>query len=162
MPSPEILRDGASSIVLDERWSPLVFLTWFGEPTEPLVRSYFEWNAGMLTRAKERNRRLVTINDAFATDRPSPKVRQLLVDLAKEQPPWARQMTLQGFVVVESALIRGAVTALSWLDPNLMSGSKVVPSIEAAIEAALAVLDEAGIPRPAGASAAAYRRPERR
>lgn len=155
-----ILADGASSVVVDDRAWPIVFATWFGEPTEALVDRYFAHHATVVERAREQRERIVLVTDTFATDRPSPKARKRITDLSATQAKEVAPHTLKSLVVIESALLRGVVTALAWIDPGLAE-SENVSGIGVAIERALAVLDGAGIARPPGLTASSYRRPAR-
>jgi hypothetical protein len=154
------IRDGASSVVIDVRPWPVVIATWFGEPTEDLVRKYFAEHATLLDRARRKEQRIVLVTDTFATQRPSAKARKLIADLTSAQPDDISKLTLGSFIVIESVLIRGAVTALRWILPRLAE-SESVDSIGAAFERAAALLDARGIPQPKGLVAREYRRPSK-
>jgi hypothetical protein len=153
-----VVRDGEARVVLDLRAWPIVFASWFGAATEPLVDRYFVEHAKVLARARAEKTRFVLITDTFAAQRPSPVARKKIADLFGKQPGDIATLTLRSFVVIESPLIRGVVTALNWITPG-MEQSTNVDSIERAIERALAELDHANVKRPAGFSAAGYRRP---
>ncbi|UJR78974.1 hypothetical protein [Sandaracinus amylolyticus] len=155
-----VLVDGGSSVVIDTRAWPVVIATWFGEPTETLVDRYFESHAEVVGRARTNRERFVLITDTFATGAPSPKARKRIVDLTAAQAADVARLTLRSFVVIESMLMRGVVTALAWIYPK-MSESENVATITIALERAFAELDAARIPRPVGMTPRDYRRPTR-
>jgi len=142
------LRDGSSSIVVDEGHWPVVIATWFGEPTEALVEKYFAHTVLQYKRAREGRERFVLITDTYATDRPSPKARKRIADLAAKYRPESKECTLHAITIIESALIRGVVTALSWVQPELAE-TENVGSFDVAIQRALAALRAAGVAPPA-------------
>jgi hypothetical protein len=155
-----VLVDGTSSVVVDDRCWPIIFTTWFGEPTAPAVDKYFECHGRLIDRARRARERVVLVTDTFATERPAPIVRKRIVDRTAAQPADVQTIAMKSFIVVESALMRGVITALSWVDAT-MRESETVPSTTVAIERALATLDAADIARPAGLTATSYRRPKR-
>jgi hypothetical protein len=155
-----IVREGTSSVVLDSRAWPVVITTWFGTPTEVLVDRYFDQHATVLERARKNSDRIVLISDTFATERPTATARKRIADRTSAHAKVAQSITLASFIVIENALIRGAVTALSWIIPS-MDENELVDSIETAIDRGLAALDAAGIARPAGLRGRTYHRPAR-
>jgi len=156
-----VMIDGATSIVIDERTKPVIVTSWFGEATERIIDEYFDWSSSRLARARAARERLVLLNDTFAIERPTPMVRKRLAERTKAQSVEdQRAVVLGSVVVIESALVRGAVTALGWILPSL-SESQFVASIDEAIDRSLAILAKEGLPPPAGFSRATYRRPAR-
>jgi hypothetical protein len=143
-----VFEDGDAAIVIDERSWPIITGTWFGATTETLVTQYFAHSAAQLARAGVGQRRIVILTDTYATKPPSAKVRQRIGELSRTQVEASRPRVLANYTVIESALIRGVVTALSWIDPS-MADTKNVPSFEAGLAGALAELKAAGIPVPA-------------
>lgn len=158
--STTIVADGGASVVIDPRAWPIVIATWFGEPTEMLVDRYFAAHDGLLDRARRSRERIVLVTDAFATERPSAKARKRITDLTAAQPADVATITVASYVVIENPMIRGVVTALSWVNPK-MAESQNVATITIALDRALASLDAAGIPRPASFTSSGYRRPAR-
>lgn len=150
--------DGASAVVVDARSWPIVFTTWFDEPTERLVKSYFENHAKLLERARANREPFVLVTDTFATKQPSAKARKLIADLTNAQPAYATTLIVGSVIVLESAILRGVVTALGWILPR-MADSESIATIGAAVDRALQLLDRNGIQRPAGLSAQTYKRP---
>ncbi|AKF08434.1 hypothetical protein [Sandaracinus amylolyticus] len=155
-----VVVDGASSVVVDTRAWPVVIATWFGEPTEALVERYFAVHGEVVDRARASRTRFVLITDTFATGAPSPKARKRIVDLTAAQAPDVAALTVRSFVVIESMLMRGVVTALAWVYPK-MAESENVATITIALERAFAELDAARVARPVGMTPRDYRRPAR-
>lgn len=152
--------DGGSVVVLDARYWPVVFATWFDEPTESLVRKYFEAHDVLLERGRANREPFVLVTDTFATKQPSAKARRLVADLTNAQPAHAASLTIGSIIVIESAILRGVVTALQWILPR-MADSICVATISQAVERSLSTLDERGVKRPETLSAASYQRPNR-
>lgn len=55
-------------------------------------------------------------------------------------------ITRAAFVPIDSALIRGAITALHWLSPDVAKHIRIVASMEIAFREALEVLEASGSP----------------
>ena len=154
-----VMIDGATSIIIDERTLPIVVTTWFGEATERIIDDYFDWFGARLARARASRERFVLLTDTYAIERPTPMVRKRLAERTKAQNPAdAKAATIGSVVVIENALVRGAVTALGWILPSL-SDSEFVGSIGEAIDSSLALLAKEGLAPPPRFSRATYRRP---
>lgn len=132
--------DGASEFVVDTGHIPLLITTWFGSPTVRLANAYAEWFASYVERSRVAGRRFVILDDATRAERPAPPVRGRLSKIS-----CAPDVVIDRVVVVGSAAIRGALTAMSWTTGNTI---KTTPSIEEGVRDALALLDTAEIPRP--------------
>lgn len=143
-----VLYDAGSAIVVHEESWPIVTSTWFGPATEPLVVGYFARTDGHVSLAKARGERFAMITDTYATAPPPAKVRQRIAELSGTHGPRAKPYVVGSFTVIENPLIRGVVTALSWID-STMADTTNVGSYEAALAAAIAALSRAGIEAPA-------------
>jgi hypothetical protein len=132
--------DGESELVIDTSHLPLLITTWFGSPSLGLVEAYNEWLVRFVERSRAAGRKFVILDDAIRAGRPAPPVRGLL---AKIQCP--SDVVVDRVVVVDSAAIRGALTALSWITGNPI---KTTPAIEQGVRDCLARLDESSVPRP--------------
>jgi hypothetical protein len=152
------IREGKCTIVVDEGHWPVVFSTWIGEPNDLVVKRYFEKHRTLLARAREAKSGFVIVNDTKHTGRPSGKVRRLIADETNGLPADATALTLGTVIVVESAIIRAIVTALTWILPS-MKDSVVAGDLGAGIQRALLMLDERRIARPPDLSPTKYRRP---
>jgi hypothetical protein len=151
--------DGASSVVGDIRHFPVLIATWFGEPTEPLVRAYFAWSDEVAREAYAQGQRYAIISDNAHALRPSPTVRKLIAALIDEGPAAKTDRVVASFVVFESALVRGAVTAMQWLSRQSWN-LRTTATVQLAVAGALEALEEAGILLPTRLSPATYVTPE--
>ncbi len=142
-----VMIDGATSIIIDERSHPVIVTTWFGEATVGIVDEYYDWLGPRLAQAHATGERLVLMNDTFAIERPTPMVRKRLAEKTEAQNPVHGKAIVGSVVVIESALVRGAVTALSWILPSL-SSSVFVGSIGEGIEASLTIVAREGLRAP--------------
>ena len=153
------IREGSCTIVLDTQYWPVIITTWFGEANEAAITRFFvENDARVFARAQRERTPVVLISDAAHAERPSAKVRKVLADKTSSQSKDVEDLTLGSIIVVENALIRGAVTAMSWILPR-MKDMIVVGDIATAIDRALELLDDRRIVRPPMLSPARYRRP---
>jgi hypothetical protein len=91
-------------------------------------------------RTRAAGQKVVILDDAIRGGRPAPPVRAVL---AKIQCP--SDVVVDRIVVVDSAAIRGAITALSWSTGNPI---KTTPTIDQGVRDCLALLDEATVARP--------------
>jgi hypothetical protein len=132
--------DGDSEFVIDTSHLPLLITTWFGSPTLGLIEVYSEWLARFVEKSRSSGSKFVILDDAIRAGRPAPPVRGLL---AKVQCPI--DVVVDRVVVVDTAAIRGAITALSWITGNPI---KTTPAIDQGVRGCLASLDAAGVPRP--------------
>lgn len=142
------LEDGVAAIVIDERSWPLWTSTWFGAATESLVDRYFDHASQLLDRARADRERMALITDTYATRAPSAKVRNRIGTLSRAQSERLGDLVVASFTVIENPLIRGVLTALSWIDPT-MARTTNVASYEHAVNGCVGALKAAGIAPPA-------------
>jgi hypothetical protein len=114
MPSaPDISRhvDGASSVVLVDRFEPILLVVWTGSPTEELLDHAKRWFEQRIRDATERGAPLVMIADASQGGLPSPAVRRKLTE------PIATADCLLDWIAItpQSNLLRGVLHAVSWI-----------------------------------------------
>jgi hypothetical protein len=155
-----VLRDKEASVVIDDAAKGVLIATWFGASTVQLVDEYYAWHGAYLDRHRKEGRRFVLITDASESARPAPAARKRIADGFAKLGPDVKVITIQSYIVVDNALIRGVLTALAWLDERL-AGSVLVATPAAAIAQALKDLERAGIAPPSNLSPATYKRPAR-
>lgn len=129
--------------LVDDRWSPLLISYFFGEVTMEIAEWHGELHRKLVIESARRGRKIVTITDSSYTRPPAAEVRRYWAEMTRALPPEAKAATLGASVVIKSAVIRGIVTALSWLNEDLRS-VETFESIDAAITAARRALAEAG------------------
>jgi hypothetical protein len=141
--------DESGEIVMDERWFPVLVVTWLDSPGLDAVRRYFEWNERMIDRVRAGPGAYVNITDSLEAHRPSPRVRALVAELTDAMPDDATELGVGNYVVFGSALIRGALTAMQWLSRDPWNIT-MVASLRQAIERSLDDLEVADVAPPPG------------
>lgn len=155
----EIVADPGGSIVLDDRYEPILIATWFGAPGAESIRRFFAWNDAVLARARLRGG-YVLITDSNEAKRPAPLERRLISELTAAMPEDATALNVGNYVVLNNPLIRGALTAMQWLSPSPWAITTVASCAEA-ITRSLADLEQAKLSAPSGLVAADYKAPPR-
>ncbi|MFV8753579.1 hypothetical protein ACNOYE_23750 [Nannocystaceae bacterium ST9] len=146
--------DADSVVVLDDTYSPVIIVSWIGEPTLELVEIYQRWQGEQIERAKSAGLRLISLTDCSRTERPSSRVRKAF----SEDPAEGEAVFLKSIVVITSPVIRGALTAVKWLMGDRFGDVEVAESTRGAITRCLDLLDQHGIARPS-LSPTSYRGP---
>jgi hypothetical protein len=103
----------AGSYTIDESGFPLIIATFRGPATPERTAAYF----ARLDVWFRRNQRFATILDLAGGDMPTPAHRKVIAEhLAPRQVALAKRC-IGLAVVISSSLVRGAVTAVAWLQP---------------------------------------------
>lgn len=143
---------------MDDRHYPILIVTWIGEATVPLVRTYQQWQTAQAERARASGIKLVSLTDGSRATRPGANVRKAFAD--GEIP--GHDIMIKSVVVVTNPLIRGAITAVRWLMGESFGDVELVESNAIAIERCLETLDQHGIARPSRLSPTTYEPPAAR
>lgn len=151
-PSKTAPRDAPklSSIRIDETRLPLVLVTFSGVVTDEEFTAYLEEQTRIVCRREKR----VVVIDAMRAGETRPTQR-------KQQADWQRQhrealalYSLGTSFAIDSAVIRGALTAILWVQP-LPHPHFVATSLADAERWAVAQLLAAGLPAPVATPEAA-------
>jgi hypothetical protein len=130
-------------VVFDDRYAPLLIATFFGE----MGLDSAEWFERTHTRALHRQialgSKVVSISDATRSERPSPEVRRFWAENTQNSPPAVKAAMLGTFVVIDSAILRGAMTAIGWLSEEARA-IEPFRTVDDAIAEAVRRLDGAG------------------
>ena len=113
------LHDGAAWVVLDPSRYPIVITDWVGVPTTQLVDRYFEIYVALLQDIDRVGGRCVLITTADRAGRPPADVRKRIGDRTIEHRELISRLVVGNAVVSSNPLIRGAMTAISWMDPSM-------------------------------------------
>ncbi|HEX2736413.1 MAG TPA: hypothetical protein VHM70_32645 [Polyangiaceae bacterium] len=106
--------------------------------TEPL----FDYYRGLC----QRRIRFVAISDVRAsTNAPDAKTRKCIADHSNAFAELAKEWSVGSVIVVQSELIRGALTAIEWLT-RPASPRYYCCDMSSAVDRATALLEQAGIP----------------
>ena len=145
-------------MIIDDRYAPVLISIWRGRSELENVKWHWAEHNAIIEEFVRRGQRFVLVSDASEAERPSPTVRKFFADSSDASPKEWADFTLANYVVFTSAVMRGTLTAISWVSERA-ARIKTAASVQEAIERALADLDAAGIPRPAGLDPANYRPP---
>jgi hypothetical protein len=145
--------------VLDDSAWPVVYARFRGVATTEGYDEYAHWLERQIERATHEKGKIVSINDTIGAIQVSSEVRRHIASwLERHNAAGASAVTAGSFVVINSAVVRGVMTALSWVAKDRMGGVVSVSSVEEAWDGALAALAVDGIPvavkRPAWLDAA--------
>jgi hypothetical protein len=142
---PEIRQSTRGAIVIDDRYTPLIITTFFGETDLALGRWFEDVHKKLLLSHGAQGRRILSIADATMAVKPTPDMRRFWAELSDRSTPTMKEATLATFLVVNSALIRGAITAISWMSPSLRD-LESFGTVDEAIREAFQRLARAGTP----------------
>ena len=152
-------RFGDGGIVIDDRLSPVIINTWWGSATMEAVDAFFEWSDPFYAERTERGEKTVLITDALDAQRPPATIRRHIAMRTEATRTDERDALLLGnLVVVGSAAVRGALTAIGWFSER-RNTMVPVKNIVTAFEVSADLLRKAKLEVPAGLDATLYRRP---
>jgi hypothetical protein len=157
---PLVLCDGDASVVADASHGSIVISTFFAAPTVGLVERYFEWLEPTLARFAADKAPYGLINDASDAGRPQPTVRRVLAERGDAASASSLSLMLGSYTVIENPLVRGVMTALSWVSRGGWS-TTIVGSCGDAIERLAEDFGKSGTPFPPSLKRSTYRRPGR-
>jgi hypothetical protein len=100
-------------VILDESLRPVVILTFHGE----LSPDVFDRHLEELTSTLRRSEPCVLVYDAMSATMPSPAQRKRQAEWIREHDELLRKKTIASVFALGSGLLRGAVTAIFWLQP---------------------------------------------
>jgi hypothetical protein len=142
-----IKEGNKGSVVIDNRYGPLIVASFFGEIDLPLGQ-WYENRHGRVVLGHAREGRLAySISDATRSTNPNAEMRRFWADLSDRHAELLQDKTLANAVVVSNPLMRGALTAVGWLSPRL-AALQFFSNIDAAVAAGTAALAAAGISAP--------------
>lgn len=134
----------APPIIVDDSCFPVVLTIFPARVDERSIAAYFKQFGSILDRGQP----FVSVADAtLATERPPPTVRKQLADWTHSIEPRLVHLSKGDARVVQSSLIRGAMTAIGWLHRTPVP-QEWFTSMAGATEWALARLDEAAVDVP--------------
>lgn len=141
------LGDESAHVWVDARYFPLLVTTWVGAPSETQVRRYHDWLDEQVEAARTRGVQVVTVADAREADSPDATVRRLFAELADDAFDRHNGILHGHVAVLNNAVLRGALTAVSWMmrrGPSIRVEAELGP----AIRKALLMLDQLGVDHP--------------
>lgn len=106
-------------IIFDARYSPLLITTFYGNCDLQAATWHSETQNQIILEAAKKGKRVISVADATHSDRPNPDARKYWADNMSTGSPVIQAATLATFVVVSSTVVRGALTAIGWLNPEI-------------------------------------------
>jgi len=141
-------QDGRIEVHLDHRAAPLLVHTWVGAPTMRVVEPYF----AAVAELAEAGERYLIITDASRAGRPDASVRRAITQHSAALAAQREALSVGSVVIVSNALVRGALTAMSWVDSS-MAEVDYVKDLPEALAKSRAVLMTRGMAWPPAADA---------
>lgn len=151
MSKVRILQDQDCTALIDQRFERVVIVSFCGAVSEKLLREFVAWYRGHILSCRA-GAEFVMINDPSRVSRHLPGNRKVAADELKKLGPLMERYSLENILIVDNALLRGALTALGWLTGTKKVGTPVKDMPEA-IATALRALTRVGLPVPAGLDA---------
>jgi hypothetical protein len=156
VPNVRELKDQGCSALIDERFDPLIVASFYGLITPKLILEFSAWFRGYLTSLRP-GTKFVMVNDPRGVPSHSPVVRKIAGEEMKKLRTQMELHSLQNIMIIDNTLLRGALTALSWLTGDRTHCA--VKDMPEAIRTALEALTRAGLPVPDGVDAMSYEVP---
>lgn len=132
-------------VILDDRYAPLVISSFSGEIDLPLAHWFEATLREVVHREFNAGRKIVHIHDTSRITTTKPEMRKFWAEFAERNHGTLDLKTLGNPVVVTSALMRGVLTAIGWLNPRA-SVLEIFPSLDAALRESLRRLEGVGTP----------------
>ncbi len=124
-------------ITVETRFYPFVLMSFRGDPTESEYRALFDSLAQISRKALRESTKHVCITVSSCNI--SPQNRKLVASLTEKHPEELMGPVIGSYVIVDSTILRGLLTALRWLSPKLAK-LETPGSPDEAMTAALACL----------------------
>jgi hypothetical protein len=150
------LKDQGGSVLIDERFDPLIVASFYGVITPKLITEFSGWFRGYLMALRPHTK-FVMINDPRGVPSHSPVIRKIAVEEMKKLRAMIELHSLENIMIIDNTLLRGAITALNWLTGN--RAHCVVKDMPEAITTAVQALIRAGFPVPDGLDPLRYEVP---
>lgn len=149
---------GEARVTFDDRFLPVLIVTFEGANTVEASEWFGARYVEVLERAHARSEKVVSISDASRAERPGPEVRRFYAEWMATIPQHLQDTTLGSIAVITNPLMRGAMTAIGWINEEVRNVESVA-SLEDGIRLALEKLDSVQAARPDGLQPAEYRAP---
>jgi hypothetical protein len=133
------------AVAIDGRYLPLIVSCFVGDVNLPLGMWYEQTIHEIVGSETLGGRRTINIHDATRSTRTSAEMRKFWADLSTRDAETIGAQTLHNFIVVSSPIMRGVITAVSWLNPRV-SRIQLFPNLERAVSEAVSLLAAAGTP----------------
>jgi hypothetical protein len=140
-------KDEGCSARIDQRFDPVIVASFYGAITKKLMLEFSAWFRAYLMSLRP-GTKFVMINDPRGVPSHSPVIRKIAVEEMGKLKTLMELHSLENIMIIDNTLLRGAITALSWLTGN--RAHCAVKDMPEAITTASQALTRAGLPVPAG------------
>jgi hypothetical protein len=156
---PRSFASTGGSLVVDDRYFPLILSRWSGEITMEVIQQHIAFLTGMLDRARAEGLLVAEVSDGREAERPPATMRKLLAERVEDLFGRYPEMLRPTHVVIDNPVLRGVLTAMSWLtrQPLEIRAYRTLPE---AIRAGLAQLHESARGTPPAIDPDAYAFPD--
>jgi hypothetical protein len=151
-----MLTDDGCSVLIDETFSPVVIVSFYGVITKKLLLEFVAWYREYLGSLRP-SQKFVMINDPRGVPTHSPTLRKIAAEEMQKFAASMKMHNLHNILIIDNALLRGAITAIGWLINKDVGYA--ARDMHDAITVALRALTSAGLPLPVGLEATSYRAP---
>lgn len=127
------------ALTVDDTDFPLLRIVFAGSPSDDDVRAYFE----AYDRVLARRQRYALLFDASRAE-PSPTLQRRKAEFLKQRASVLGALCLGGAYVITSPVVRGALSAVFWIQP-LPYAHVVVPTVAEGEAWCRRRLDDAGL-----------------
>lgn len=140
---PEVKDGPLGRVIIDDRYAPLIVSSFVGEIDLPLGEWYEETSHKVIRAHGKHGRRVVGIHDASQSARTSPEMRKFWADMSRRAPKDINAIVLSNLIVISSPMMRGVLTAVGWLNPEVAQ-LRIFPTLAAAVAEAVSQLQADG------------------
>jgi hypothetical protein len=129
---------------LNDRFYPILLSRLEDPTTTGEIETFFRKLAALADAGIRKHERYVVIVTSNVL-KVSPALRKQVAEVQRRiLTPERNEVTLAAFVPIDNSFVRGAVTALGWIAPDMMQSVQVVASLQLALDEALRVLQANG------------------
>jgi hypothetical protein len=104
---------------------------------------YEEVTRRAISHEVKHGRKVANVHDASRSTGSSPEMRKFWADLGKRNAATMETRTLVNFIVVSSPVVRGVLTAVGWLNPQV-ARLRTFSTLQLAVGEAIVLLERAG------------------
>ncbi len=134
-------------IFVDSRHYPVIIATWIGTANLDTCAWFADWYDGQLERATKAGEKIVSISDTLDAQRPPPEVRKFFADWMNRRGDDGDDATVGSIAIIPNPLMRGALTAVGWVNEKARA-VKAVATMSDAIHSAHAAFEDRGHQTP--------------
>ncbi len=121
------------AIEVDVESYPVIYFRFSGETTLSDAQTMMEQQYELAKRAQRARVRLFVISDNLATTKASTEVRKYLAETSKSHSALWEESIASIVILLKSTIVRGAITAIGWVAPDLLKDVKTAKDFDGAV-----------------------------